>query len=1036
MPSPQATAPGSVSVPGFRPPLPSVPGYEILEELGRGGMGVVYKARQAALGRIVALKMIRSGAFAGELELARFRTEAAALAQLQHPNIVQVFEYGVHEETPYVALEYVPGGNLADYLNGSPLTPRAAAELTATLARAIAAAHDRRIIHRDLKPANILFQIAEGRLPNKIVDPAPAGPSVISNMQSAIPKIADFGLAKVLDSEIEQTASGTVMGTPAYMAPEQAAGHVHDLGPATDVHALGVILYEMLVGRPPFNAATVFDTLYLVRFQDAAPPRRLQPTTPNDLETICLKCLHKESARRYPHARELADDLDRYLQGEPISARPVSPLERAVKWARRRPATAALVALLPLIPLGLAGGLIWQQRQNALLAAEKEAAEVARDSARREQAAAEVARNRTREVLDIMTGELAEQWLGGQSQLTEPQKRFLRQAVNYFQETTGRQAASEADQLRLGRELGQLANLQRLLGEYAAADAAYQKALTTFTALAARFPLQPQYPEAAAEAHQQIGVLSMTLGRGDDAAKHFQEALTLSEALLRGQPGAPSHRVRIGQSHVNLGNSHVVAGRVQEALRHFNAALSEYEVLLRDHPGDLEYQHKRGQALINSGYLLHQIGQAPEAVRRLKTAVGDYHAVIAAHPDVPKYRQELGTALTNLGSALLAAGQVEEGGKYRIAAVEEYEALVRNQPAVPQYRQELARALLNLGIIEKTRGQMDEAIRRYQTALAEYENLHRAYPKIPAYRRELAGVHNNLGNLYMDLRRFDDAARHFQASLHHKETLVREQPDVPDYAADLGLGQFSIARLKETTGAVQDALEWYGKAVATLKEVVGRSPRLVAARAWLSAAYHGLAAAQGRLDRHADAAKAWAGAAEYDAGGQRPFFRRQHARSLVRAGNTAEAVAEAGELAKANDANADALYELAATYALASAAGDQSHHRLSEEYAARAVELLRQALAKGFNDVQRLKMDDDLKSLRGRPDFLKLSSGQRDADEPMASVRPGLRESMPRGTAVTSHDGARTVDRVARNTSCSTPKHHFLTQPVLPFGEL
>jgi serine/threonine protein kinase/Tfp pilus assembly protein PilF len=317
---------------GDAKPKARVANYEILGVLGRGAVGVVYKARQLGLNRLVALKMLLAGRHAGQRELMRFRIEAEAVARLRHPNIVQVYEVGEHDGLPFFSLEFVEGGSLYQKMDGKPLPPRDAARILETLARAMHYAHEHNIIHRDLKPANVLLTC------------------------DGIPKITDFGLAKRLEhnEKSSKTRTGTLMGTPSYMSPEQAAGRTRDIGPLSDQYTLGAILYEMLTGRPPFLGATLLETVIQVRTREPVPPTQLQATTPHDLEVICLKCLQKEPGKRYAHAGELADDLRRFLDGEPIRARPVSLWERSWRWCRRNPRIASLYASVCVLVLLLA----------------------------------------------------------------------------------------------------------------------------------------------------------------------------------------------------------------------------------------------------------------------------------------------------------------------------------------------------------------------------------------------------------------------------------------------------------------------------------------------------------------------------------------------------------------------------------------------------------------------------------------------------------------------------------------------------------
>jgi tetratricopeptide (TPR) repeat protein len=422
-----------------RDALPEVQGYEVFWLLGRGGMGVVYQAVQLGANRPVALKVIRGGAHVQPDQLRRLRVEGQSAARLRHPNVVQVYDVGDSNGLPYLALELLEGGNLRDRLVSEVMTARRAAELLVVLARAVGAAHRAGIVHRDLKPSNVLFD-ADGT-----------------------PKVADFGLAKLLEVDASQTVSGQVLGSPSYMAPEQARGENRKVGFPADVHALGAILYEMLTGFPPYKGSTPTETLRMVIEQDPVRPRRFRPNTPRDLEVICLKCLEKDPRRRYATAGELAEDLERYLSGATIQARPAPVWEQVVKWSRRRPALAtfALAVLAVLASLGVWGveALQTARRRELRLARLWEDAPIVLDRARRSREAGRL--DEARKILDELAKRLER----------ENRVADLRKLVNDEQDCVGRAADEAADRERNRDRLARFRSLRDralLLDGYAA----------------------------------------------------------------------------------------------------------------------------------------------------------------------------------------------------------------------------------------------------------------------------------------------------------------------------------------------------------------------------------------------------------------------------------------------------------------------------------------------------------------------------------------------------------------------------------------
>ena len=630
------------TAPGF----PVVPGYELLGELGRGGMGVVYQARQIRLGRLVALKVVRAGGQADERELRRFRDEAEAMACLQHPNIAQVYEVGdwysdeVGVPLPYLTMELVEGVNLAQYLAGAALDSRQAAALVETLARALQYAHEHGVIHRDLKPANVL--VVNGGIPSQ---------SECGSADYRGVKIVDFGLAKRLDAA-SLTQSGTMLGTPAYMAPEQTDGLRPDCGPAVDVYALGTVLYESLAGRPPFQAATPLEILDCVRSQEALPPSRLNPRVSRDLDIICLKCLQKEPKKRYPSAGQLADDLRRFLSGEPIRARQAGAAERCWRWCRRRPAVAALLAVF----VAAFAGVTWfwrdavaeQQLAETHARKARENEERAREGERRAETSAAVAYQALGELTHLVTTPFP----GKSEDEVHLRLRGLEKVIDHLVRLGAERDGSRAQRFMLANTCTMLGTYCRLHRQWHKGQPVLEAACRYWRALREDEPVDVNLREGLATASKELGHVLANQGRREAALGAYREAHALWGGLARecgecrqevfeleavtcissllvadgrlqdailflesrdvdltrlSRRGASEGRLGHAVLHlrVNLGDLHVRVGRPEQAIQTWAHALTQAAWRLEKEPADVELESEMGrccQRFMDLGY--------------------------------------------------------------------------------------------------------------------------------------------------------------------------------------------------------------------------------------------------------------------------------------------------------------------------------------------------------------------------------------------------------------------------------------------------
>jgi serine/threonine protein kinase len=771
---PAATPPLVEKVPTLKPPSRGAPGsgiaperignYQVVGELGRGGMGVVYKARQQGLDRFVAVKMILASKYALGQAVGRFRQEAEAVARLQHPNIVQIYEIGEHEGRPYFALEYVAGSSLARTLAGRPQPPPAAARFIQTLSRAVAHAHRRGIVHRDLTPANVLLATA---------DEAPAAGklgSVPGDLVSGtIPKITDFGLAKRLDADAGQTVDGTVMGTPNYMSPEQAAGRIDAIGPQTDVYALGAVLYELLTGRPPFVGETAMATVDQVIHRDPLPPSYLQPRIPRDLETICLKCLEKDQARRYASADDLADDLGRFLEQRPILARRTSIVGRAWKWSKRRPAATALIAVAALSTIGFVVGSQWYSAQVRW---ERDRAE-------------EDYRQSMRTIDRMLLTEFNPEQLvydPGQEQRHRPQLEAALALYQQFLKRWAHDARLRQDTAHAHRKLG---DIERWLGNHEKAQSGYREAIAIYEQLRREDQDRPEYRRWQAYCWNFLGEAHRLASQPKEAEAAYDQAIALQKALADQQPARPEHQQELAQTYYNLGILYRETNRQADAEKVLRQAVELLDKLVRDNSQRPDDRQGLARAHINLGPILRASHRAPAAIAAYGRAIELLDKLTQEFPKRPDYRLELAVAHVNRGNAFRADNQLPKAKEDYDIAQKTLAALVVDYPHVPLFLQELANCENSLAaVLVKTDG-LAAAEKAWLDACRRLRQLDARPGALPAYRGDLGMTLGNLGWVYLQMDDAEKSRRYLQEGTDYLEKALLANPEHPDYQLSL-----------------------------------------------------------------------------------------------------------------------------------------------------------------------------------------------------------------------------------------------------------
>lgn len=692
--------------------------YELLEEIARGGMGVIYKARQVKLNRVVAIKMILAGELASPHDVQRFLAEAEAAANLNHPNIVPIFEIGEHAGQHYFSMGFIEGASLSSRLHEGPLPPREAAELLRTVASAVHYAHRQGVVHRDLKPANILLD------------------------KDKSPKVTDFGLAKKLKSDQGLTVSGQIVGTPSYMPPEQAAGKSKDIGPISDVYSLGAVLYSLLTGRPPFQAAMIAQTLYMVLTQEPVSPRELNHNVDRDLETICLKCLEKDVAARYASAQELADELDRFLRNEPIHARPISPVARMWRWCKRKPLVASLSgALVAVIAIGFAG-VTYQWRMAV-------AARLAESTAKQH---AEANFRTALSAVDQMLTRIGDEKLANVPQMEQVRRELLEEAL-LFHEGFIRERSGD-----------------------------------------------PAVQRETAQAYLRTGKIKRLLGKRDDAERDYELSLALLRPLVRQYPGAPGFAFDLAVACYQSSNLFKDRERRAEALGLLDESVSLLVDLVGRFPTDLEIRFYLARSYNEQAILSTDAEQRTNALRQ---AIELQQRLCADAPQVAEYRHYLTRFSLNLATLQHATQPKEAETAYR-ETIAILEKLVADAPNNADYRRDLSHCYDNLGKLLIPQGRLDDAAIAYRETITLHSKLVADYPTVLSYQQELANWYRTLGDVLRKANRGKDATEAFEQAAGFLRRLAAEQPAVVRHRLDLIEALLRLGDHRRASEAVSD----------------------------------------------------------------------------------------------------------------------------------------------------------------------------------------------------------------------------------------
>ena len=772
-------------------PIETVAGYEIIALLGSGGMGLVHKARDLNLNRIVAIKTLAAGQHATPDQLDRFQAEAHAVARLHHPNIIAIHAIGEHENRPYLSLEFAEGGSLAQRLAEKPMAPREAATLVETLARAVHAAHQAGVVHRDLKPSNVLLT-ADG-----------------------VPKVGDFGLAKLLDSDSGRTLSGQPIGTPSYMAPEQTDERAKRVGPETDVYGLGSILYQALTGRPPFLGSSPLETIRLVNSTEAVPPRQARPEVPKDLETICLKCLEKEPIKRYSSAMALAEDLHRFLESRPILARRATLSEQLVHWCRRNPWAAAFLVALVAGVIGLGAMAQVQARANQQLRKANRKTELALADTKEAKNATEAALKQSEEsrneaeavgtfLVDVFSSPHPEQD-GRQVKVADVLDRASAQLDREF---AGSQAIKGALLDALGLAYGGLGLYDQSVTILTKACAVREAALgldnpATLGSrgnLATAYSAAGRFPKAIVLGETTLPLMEAKLGKDhpntlkirSNLALYYREVGRTSEAIALDEPTLERREAKLGPDHPdtlmsrnNLALDYWAAGRFPEAIALHEPTLELHEAQLGpDHTVTLMSRANLAALYEAAGRLSEAIALDEAILNLIQTKLGpDHPFTLASHH--------------NLANAYRIAGRLSEAIAPLEATIQlmvAKQGLGPDHPYTLESRANLAEAYESLGRWSEAEGLLRDVLARRRKTVKSDSPL-------------VAGDLAQLGESLLNRQRWSEAELLLREALRIREKVTPDAWERSEAMSLLGGSLLGQGRYDEAAPLVVQGYE-------------------------------------------------------------------------------------------------------------------------------------------------------------------------------------------------------------------------------------